>query len=202
MDGQDYLNQISASVRPEKKSKLSFLNSKIFKIAAGAIVAFIVIVVIGNIIGGGKTSVKDQTISLKLNIDSTLEVISTYQPNVKSSTLRSNSASLYSILSNTSRELTTFVTDKYDYNAKKDDKKFAEAVALERDGLESDLFEAKINGVLDQIYASKMAYTISLICSKEANLIDTTSNEELKSILSSSSNSLNTLYDQFSDFKM
>lgn len=200
MDGQDYLNQISASVRPEKKSKLDFMNSKIFKIIAGAVVALIVIIAIGNILGGGKAGVRDQAISLKLNIDSTLEVISTYQPNVKSSTLRSSSASLYSILSNTNRELTTFITENYTYNAKKDDKNFAGAVALERDGLESALFEAKINGILDQVYASKIAYTISLICSKETSLINATSNAELKSILSSSYNSLDTLYSQFSDF--
>lgn len=201
MDGQDYLNQISASIRPEKKSKMNFMNSNIFKIIAGAIIAFILIAIIGGIINGGKTSTKDQAISLKLNIDSALSVISEYQPSVKSSDLRSNSASLYSVLSNTNRDLTSFITENYNYSSKSDDKKFEEAVALERDGLESALFEAKINGILDQVYANKMAYAISLISSKEANLFNATNSEDLQNLLSSSYNSLNNIYDKFANFQ-
>ena len=201
MDGQDYLNQISASVRPEKKSKMSFMNSTIFKVIAGAVVAFIVIVIVGAIISGGKAGARDQAISLKLNIDSTLSVISKFQPSVKSSDLRSSSASLYSVLSNTNRELTSFITEQYDYNAKNDDKKFADDVDLERDGLESALFEAKINGVLDQVYANKMAYVISLISTKETSLYNATSNKELQSLLTTSYSSLKNLYDKFSDFQ-
>ena len=201
MDGQEYLNQISASVRPEKKSKLSFLNSTIFKLVAGAVVAFILIAIIGGILSGGKTGVKDQAIELKLNIDSTLEVISEFQPSIKSSDLRSSSASLYSVLSNTSRDLTTYVTENYEYTPKNDNKKFADDVALERDGLESALFEAKINGVLDQVYANKLAYVISLIYTKELNLKKATSKEDLQAILDSSINSLSTLYDKFDNFQ-
>ena len=201
MDGQDYLNQISATVRPAKKSKMSFMNSTIFKVIAGAVVACILIAIVGGIINGGKAGAKDQAIALKLNIDSTLSVISKYQPSVKSSDLRSSSASLYSVLSNTSRELTSFITEKYEYNAKNDDKKFADDVDLERDGLESALFEAKINGVLDQVYANKMAYVVSLISARETGLYNATSNEDLQSLLTTSYNSLKNLYDKFNDFQ-
>ena len=201
MDGQDYLNQISATVRPEKKSKMSFMSSTIFKVIAGAVVAFILIAVFGAIINGGKAGARDQAIALKLNLDGVLEVISEYQPSVKSSNLRSSSASLYSILSNTNRELENNITETYKYNPKSDDKKFEETTALERDGLSSALFEAKINGILDQVYANKMAYTISLIMSNESSLSNATSNEDLQTILSSSYNSLDTLYSQFSDFQ-
>lgn len=180
---------------------MSFMNSTIFKVIAGAVVAFIAIVIVGAIINGGKAGAKDQAIALKLNIDSTLSVISKFQPSVKSSDLRSSSASLYSVLSNTNRELTNFITENYDYNSKNDDKKFADDVALERDGLESALFEAKINGVLDQVYANKMAYVISLISTKETSLYNATSNEELQSLLTTSYNSLKNLYDKFGDFQ-
>ena len=201
MDGQDYLNQISASVRPEKKSKMSFMNSTIFKVAAGAAVAFILIAIVGGVLGGGKEGARGQAISLKLNLDSTLEVIAKFQTNVKSSDLRSSSASLYSVLSNTTRDLSTYITENSNYKPKEDNKKFENDVALERDGLESALFEAKINGILDQVYANKMAYMISLIYSKEASLEKATSSEELKAILTSSMNSLDTLYDKFDDFQ-
>lgn len=201
MEGQDYLNQISASVRPEKKSKLGFTNSMFFKLGVGAVIAFVVIMIIGMIISGGKAGAKDQAISLKLNIDNTLEVIAEYQPSVKSSDLRSNSASLYSVLANTNRELTNFITEKYNYKPKDDDKKFAEKVSQERYELESALFEAKINGILDQVYASKIAYTILLISSKENSLFNASSDQALQTLLTTSYNSLETLYDQFNNFQ-
>ena len=180
---------------------MSFMNSTIFKVAAVAVVVFILIAIVGGILGGGKEGAKDQAISLKLNLDSTLEVIAEFQPSVKSSDLRSSSASLYSVLSNTNRDLSTYITENYNYKPKEDNKKFENDVALERDGLESALFEAKINGILDQVYANKMAYTISLIYSKEANLKKANNSEELEAILTSSMNSLDTLYDKFDDFQ-
>lgn len=201
MEGQDYLNQISASVRPEKKSKLGFTNSMFFKLGVGAVIAFVVIMIIGMIISGGKAGAKDQAISLKLNIDNTLKVIAEYQPSVKSSDLRSNSASLYSVLANTNRELTNFITEKYNYKPKDDDKKFTEKVSQERYELESALFEAKINGILDQVYASKIAYTILLISSKEDSLFNASSDQVLQTLLTTSYNSLETLYDQFNNFQ-
>ena len=103
-------------------------------------------------------------------------------------------------MSNTTRDLTTYVTSVYKYTPKDDDKKFANAIALERDGLESALFEAKINGILDQVYANKMAYTISLIYSKETNL-DKVAGENLKKILDPSISSLETLYNEFDNFQ-
>ncbi len=180
---------------------MSFMSSTIFKVIAGAVVAFILIAIFGAIINGGKAGARDQAIMLKLDLDGILEVISEYQPSVKSSNLRSSSASLYSILSNTNRELENNITETYKYNPKSDDKKFEEAAALEKDGLNSALFEAKINGILDQVYANKMAYTVSLIMSKETNLYNATNNEDLQKILASSYNSLDTLYSQFSDFQ-
>lgn len=202
MDGQDYLNQISATVRPEKKSKLgSIMGSTIFKVIAGAVVAFIIIAIIGSVINGGKSSNKDQAISLKLNIDSTLKVITKYQSKVKSSILRSSSASLYSVLSNTNRDLTSFINENYNYNSKNDDKKFLDDIAAESAELEASLFEAKINGVLDQVYANEMAYIVSLFYNKEVTLLNATKNENLKSLLTTSANSLNNLYDQFNDFQ-
>ena len=97
--------------------------------------------------------------------------------------------------------MTSFITEKYEYNAKNDDKKFADDVDLERDGLESALFEAKINGVLDQVYANKMAYVVSLISARETGLYNATSNEDLQSLLTTSYNSLKNLYDKFNDFQ-
>ena len=66
--------------------------------------------------------------------------------------------------------------------------------------MESELFEAKINGILDRIYAHKMAYEVSMFLSEESDLMNLTKNEALKEALSSSYNSLENLYNSFNDF--
>jgi hypothetical protein len=76
----------------------------------------------------------------------------------------------------------------------------AEEETLAKDDLVNELFEAKINGNLDRIYAHKMAYEISLITSREIQLYKSTNNESLKEILDTSYNSLSNLYDKFNDF--
>ncbi len=200
MDGQDYLNQLASTVRPDKKSRHGFLSSPIFKVLVAGIALFVLIAIIGSTLSGSRASVKEQAISLKLHIDNTLEVIAEYQPSVKSSELRSLSASLYSVLSNTNRDFADAITELYGYKAGAEDKKLVEAADLEKDELESSLFEAKINGILDQVYANKMAYEISLITTRETNLRKATGNEQLRSVLGTSYDSLNTLYGGFDDF--
>ena len=49
MDGQEYLNQISASVRPEKKSSKMggrFMQSPIFKVLISGVAALILIIIL------------------------------------------------------------------------------------------------------------------------------------------------------------
>jgi len=119
MDGQEYLNQISAQTRPVKKSGMGkIFSSKLFVVGMIGILLFIVIMIIGAVLSGGKGGGKTAMYELKLHVDNTSEVIQKYQPNVKSSDLRSSSASLYSILSNTSRDLTNYLTEKYKFKEK------------------------------------------------------------------------------------
>ena len=204
MDGQEYLNQISASVRPEKKSSKmggSFMQSPIFKVLIIGVAALILIIILGSILSGGGKSTLDKNVSLKLHIDNTIDIISTYRGNLKSSNLRSSSVSLSSILSNTSRELGDYIAEKYpSYKEGKEDKDLIEEATLHKDALDSDLFTAKISGTLDRIFALKMAYEISLITSEEASLSESTRDEQLKDILDTSYNSLDNLYNNFSDF--
>ena len=176
------------------------MNSKVAKIAIGGIAAFMLIAIIGGIMSSGRSSIQSRAVSLKYHTHNTLGVISTYQPSIKSSTLRSNSASLYSVLSNTTIELTNYLVDNYKY--KDNDKSYktlANNASLNSDALSQSLFQAKINGVLDEIYMSKMAYEISSIMSEEATVYNSTSNQELESILSTSYSSLDTLLPLFSD---
>lgn len=200
MQGQEYLDQISAQVRPVKSTKPGIIGSKFFMIGMVGLIALVVIIIIGAILGGNKGGEKNLSYKLKLHLDNTASVISEYQPRVKSSDLRSHSASLYSVLSSTNRELTDYLTEKYNFKEKDINKDFVEEATLAMDGLEAELFEARINGNLDRIYAHKMTYEISLFMNEEAKLINSTSNASYKEILTRSYNSLSNLYDSFNSF--
>ncbi len=200
MNDKEYLKQISSAVRPEKKSKMSFLSSPIAKALLIGVVGLIVIIIIGSILGGGKAGTASKTASLKFHLDNTATVISDYRKLIKSSNLRSSSASLYSVLTNTSKEVTEILPKLGFSSNSADGKKLSNKAVKNKDALENDLFEAKINGNLDRIFALKMAYEISIIMSDEADIHNATNNEALKSSMSSSYSSLEMLYDKFNDF--
>ena len=200
MDGTEYLEQISSTVRPDKKPKFNFMSSLIFKLAIGAVIVFIALAIIGGILSGGKADIKEQTISLNLHISNTLSTISEYKSNLKSSDLRSSSASLYSVLSNTNRDLDEYISKKYSVKSGSEGKKLKDEAKLHNDELVNSLFEAKITGTLDRIFAHKMAYEISLITTKETSIYNASGDGTLKTILESSYNSLENLYDRFNDF--
>ena len=200
MDKQDYLNQISATSKPPKQAKKGILGSIYFKLGVGAIAALIVILILGSVLSGNKGSLQKDLTALKLHIDYTVDTISAYQTNVKSSILRSSSASLHGILSNTDGSLTRYLEEKYGFKEKNVDEETLIETQTARENLLNDLFKAKINGNLDRIYAHKMTYEIAIIASNENSILKQTKDEDLISILSSSYNSLNNLYSQFNDF--
>ena len=204
MDGQEYLNQISAKNRPVKVSKSGILASKFFWVILIGVVGLVVILILGAILGSGKGGEKTLSATLYLHLKNTSETIKTYQPDVKSSALRSSSASLQGVLSNTSNELSQYLTEKYslkDGNIEKEvGKKVVETADSEKEELKNELFEAKINGILDRIYAHKMAYEIKTIMAEESKLDSATKNETLKDLLNTSYTSLENLYDIFNDF--
>lgn len=176
------------------------MNSRFFIVGMAGLIALIIIIIIGSILSNRNNSEKNLNFALKLRLDNTAAIISDYQPKVKSSDLRSSSASLASVLSNTSRDLTDYLTAKYEYKDSDINKNLTEEANLSKDELEADLFEAKINGNLDRIYAHKMAYEVSLIMSQENRLINMTKNEALKELLTSSYKSLENLYENFNSF--
>ncbi len=204
MDGQQYLNQISQTNRPVKQSGgglNKILTSKIFIVVAIGLVLLILIMILGAVIGGGKKSVKELGYELTLHLDNTVAVIKEYQPNVKSSRLRANSASLDGVLSNTKSQVNTVLMDELGFNKKKDasDTAEEEAIAVGEE-LKNELFEAKINGILDRVYAHKMAYEISLFLAEEEQILENTSNENLINAINTSHESLTNLYDKFNNF--
>ena len=201
MEGQDYLNQISAKAQPVKQTKGGgILHSKFFLVGMIGLIVLILIIVLGAILGGNKGSEKTLSIKLELHLSATSDVVKTYQPDVKSSQLRSNSASLKTILLDTDKALKDYLTEKYDYKTSNADKKLVEKATAEKETLDKTLFEAKINGELDRVFAQKMAYEITIILNEEAKILRATKNSTLQEIINQSYNSLKILYDKFNDF--
>jgi len=201
MDNQEYLNQISSNNRPIGGGiGGGILSSTYGKIGIISGAALILIILVGSILGGGKGGIRDQSYDLSKHIQNTMEVISRYQPRVKSSTLRSSSASLYGVLSNTDRELSAYLDEKYKLREKDLDKDMLAENDAAKEELDTELFEARINGILDRIYAHKMAYEISVISSKESKILNLKPSEDLKLLLDKSMSSLDNLYNNFNDF--
>lgn len=201
MDGQEYLNKISASNRPVKKSKLGeLLSSKVVMWGAVAVVALVIIIVMGSLIGGSKKDVKSLGAALMLHTKNTADIISEYQNSIKSSELRANAASLNQVLTVTNKDLSDYMSQKYSLQTKNISKDISAQANTEKDGLNSELFEAKINGNLDRIFAHKMSYEISLVGTEESRIIKATSDSNLKELLEKNYSSLENLYDKFNDF--
>ena len=79
MDGQEYLNQISAKNKPVQQSKLNkILTNKFFLIGAGALVLLIIIMITGAALSSGKGNEKKESIALFLHLNNTSEVIDEY----------------------------------------------------------------------------------------------------------------------------
>lgn len=202
MDSQDYLDQISKSARPMKPAKkgiVGIITSKYFMWGMIALAILVVAIIFGSMLGG-KTTIEERCITLNLRLTNTSGVITEYQPSVKSSLLRSLSASLNSILTNTSAQLKNYMVKAYEYKDEKVKESLVEEANLNKDSLESELFEAKINGLLDRTFSHKMALEIYSIMSDEASIVNSTNEDELKTLLNTSRTSLENLYTQFNDF--
>ena len=201
MDKQEYLNEISTSAKATAiKHTPTIFSSKFFWVGTIGAILFIIIIIIGSIISGSKTNVKEHLFSLILHMDNTKEVVEEYRPDIKSSDLRSYGASLVTILSNDSSSLTAYATEKYDFKTKNVKESITEEETSRKDDLSSDLFNAKITGSLDHIYAQKLTTDISLIQSLESQIIKASSDPTLQDILNASYESLTVLYDKFKTF--
>lgn len=199
MNGQEYLNRISKETAPVKKPKKNIFQSKFFVVGAVGVILLVLIMIVGAILSSGGDD-QSRTFALKLHLSGTMEVMGNYQTKVKSSDLRSNGSSFYSVLSTTDTNLTNYITEKYDYSEKKVDKKLQSEADAEREELDNTLFEAKINGILDRIYAHKMAFEVSKFMSEAEKIARTTKNETLKELMNSLYGNLMPLYERFDEF--
>lgn len=198
MDNQAYLDQLAASNRPTKPNKfLELSSSKIFKLVAAAVGTFILIFIIGAILSSVKGGKQQTLLDFKARLDGISSTIDKYQGSLKSSSLRSHSASLYTIITTTASATGDFIEANYKPDKDSKPSKSEDERTTERD---NDLYDAKINGLLDRTYARKFAYEISVLMSDESKLLKQFDDAGFKNAINSSYNSLSVLKDSFTSF--
>lgn len=201
MNKQEYLDQISA--KPAAKKGLpAFLTSKYLWIALVGVLILAALLGLGSSLSGNKITNKERIPELILQLNGLGETLETYQNSVKSSTLRSYSSSLSNVLSVASQTLTNYATQVYKYKEKSIPKTTQNRVAEHIQELNDELFDAKINGNLDEIFDLKMVYEISLLLAQAQAILDNTTSPELRTNLTSSISSLTNLYNQFDGYQL
>lgn len=159
MDNLSYLNQISAttpSAAPPAKEPL--LSPKLKKFLL-IIIPVIIVLFIGLFVMNSINTKKNTPVSLTnlaARINTLTTAINTYGKNVKSTSLRSASSSLHTILHGMNVTITSISGGKLPKNLTSLDSAHAK-------DLNESLETARLAGTTDRVYAFRMTYEIELL---------------------------------------
>lgn len=182
MNNLEYLNQISQENRPVKTKGTTTFTSLILKLIIGGIVALALIIALGIIISNTKTKSSDLTKQLFFRTTSLNETIKDFNPSLKSSKLRAIGTSLANTLTSASGQLSTYLGNQNT----EDTSPSPSALKTETENINTlnlTLNNAKLNGILDRIYANQIQFQVSILLSLITQTIDHSKNSDLLSIL-------------------
>lgn len=201
MDNETYLNHIATQARPGVAAN-KLLSPGIIKLIAGAVIALILMIVLGSVLSAAnqKTVSMYEKFYLRVsNLSSAGGPLVTYTRDLKSSDLRSLAGTLQSTLTVTERDLKNVLAElKVDSAAISAESTSAESGVLTT--YASELSNAKLNGLLDRTFANATTLQISLLLSMESEIREKTSNTTLAGIVDKSTSDLNALLKQFQDY--
>lgn len=182
MNNLEYLNQISQENRPVKTKGTTTFTGLILKLIIGGIVALALIIALGIIISNTKTKSSDLTKQLFFRTTSLNETIKDFNPSLKSSKLRAIGTSLANTLTSASGQLSTYLGNQNT----EDTSPSPSALKTETENINTlnlTLNNAKLNGILDRIYANQIQFQVSILLSLITKTIDHSKNSDLLSIL-------------------
>lgn len=202
MDNLAYLNQISQSTRPTKSSaSQSKLPVLIIKIAAGAILAFVALMIIGNLISSASGKTVDLTRQIYVRSTGLQSTLQTYNKQLKSSRLRSIGSALSGTLTGTTNQLSTYLKSN---SSDKDPLTPKESTAAEEaelsNSLNTSLNNAKLNGILDRTYTNQIQLQVSLLMSLGSELLARSKDPALEKIITDMNNNLTTIHDSLAAY--
>lgn len=183
MNNLEYLNQISQETRPTSTKKSNPL-SLVIKIAVGGIAAFLFIICVGVVLNAGKSSPTDLTKQLYVRTANLNTTLTTYNKSLKSSQLRAIGTSLNGVLTGASASLSNYLLpeggEKGDLNPP--EKLLATETTTDEE-LNTALNNAKLNGILDRVYANQIQLQVSLLIAFISQLAPRTKDSALLDII-------------------
>lgn len=177
MNNLEYLNQISKTSRPVKTGANANGFGTIIKIAVIGVVAFLVLMILGMVIGKKADSSSNLGAQIYTRTTNLEKTVTTYNKSLRSSKLRSIGLTLSSTL--------TAALNQMDEPLKSQASKDKEVTASESEysaNLDQILTSAKLNGMLDRTYANQMQLQTALLLSLLEQAINHTKDENLKGI--------------------
>ena len=162
----------------------------------------ILIMIIAGIASNGSSPLKD-IFTLNSRITNLTETITTNREYVKSTNLRAATSTLTNVLAaTTSATAPITTTDEYDsYANSSSAEEILTTLQEEFTTLNTSLENARLNARLDATYATEIAYQIILLTQLEQSCIDSTTDESVKTALTTSKENLNNLYTDFQNQK-
>jgi hypothetical protein len=172
------------------------------KIIAGAIIALVLIIVLGSVLNAAnqRNITLHERLYLRLqNLSAEDGPLTTYGTILRSSDLRSLAGTLKTSLTVTARDLNGILAD-----LRVDPAAISETATNEENTIrmtyEGELRDAQLNGILDRTFASSTALQISLLLSLQSDVRERTDNATLASILDRSTSDLNALLESFTQY--
>lgn len=200
MNNLEYLNQISQENRPTSAKKSASM-SLIIKIAVGSLVAFLFIMCLGIVLSAGKTSPTDLTKQLYVRTANLNTALTTYNKSLKSSQLRAIGTSLNGVLTSATASLTGYLASEGDKEADLNPPEKLLTVETETiEALDTALNNAKLNGILDRVYANQIQLQVSLLVTFISQLEQRTKDTELLEIISQYQSNLIVIEQSLKDY--
>ncbi len=200
MNNLEYLNQISQENRPTSAKKSASM-SLIIKIAVGGLVAFLFIMCLGMALSAGKTSPTDLTKQLYVRTANLNIALTTYNKSLKSSQLRAIGTSLNGVLTSATASLTGYLASEGDKEADLNPPEKLLTVETETiEALDTALNNAKLNGILDRVYANQIQLQVSLLVTFISQLEQRTKDAELLEIISQYQSNLIVIEQSLKDY--
>ena len=204
MDDIGYLNQIAKDNRVAQVSadKDRLFDPKWIKLIIGAVVAVILMMIIGGILGNLGHGQRDSLDRVYMRAKNLNETIQQYNSKVKSSELRAMGNSLSTVLSETTAKVTALLASEYDAKgAEPQNEKIANEEEEEIAEVRANLEYGRMNGFLDRYFVREMSREIVLLMSLETETIDRTSSSAVKEAMAGLWNNLKQLSSQFENYQ-
>lgn len=188
----DYLNQIAPQA--PKKSWLKPGPRLILFILVPILIIVLALAIILNVTTAARKQPLEQ---LTARLSATQKVVAAAQPNLKSSTLRSQNSSLNLYLVDLNSDIAEPMKNNGVNVAKLSDSIVAKESTAD---LTARLEEARLNARYDRTYAREMAYLLDTILTLTKQIYSTTGSASLKTFLEATYNNLEKAQQTFADF--